>query len=81
MSQLRGHWEDTSSKVSTRKSQLESLAGDHQKFETKHQQILAWLTRMESWQARLRPVGASQDVLEQQAREFKVNKQLVIFKK
>ena len=34
----------------------------------------AWLSRMESWQARLRPVGATQDILEQQSREVKVMK-------
>ena len=36
--------------------------------------IEAWLSRMESWQARLRPVGATQDILEQQSREVKVMK-------
>ena len=35
-------------------------------------EIEAWLSRMESWQARLRPVGATQDILEQQSREVKV---------
>ena len=29
--------------------------------------------RMEAWQARLRPVGATQDVLDQQSRELKVS--------
>ena len=37
-------------------------------------EIEAWLSRMESWQARLRPVGATQDILEQQSREVKVMK-------
>lgn len=37
-------------------------------------EIEAWLSRMESWQARLRLVGATQDILEQQSREVKVMK-------
>ena len=37
-------------------------------------EIEAWLSRMESWQERLRPVGATQDILEQQSREVKVMK-------
>ena len=41
-------------------------------------EIEAWLSRMESWQARLRPVGATQDILEQQSREVKVTKNVVI---
>ena len=39
-------------------------------------EIEAWLSRMESWQARLRPVGATQDILEQQSREVKVMKNI-----
>ena len=74
VSQLRGHWEDTSSKVSARKAQLEDLAVDHQNFESKNQEIDAWLIRMEGWQARQRPVGATKDVLEQQTRELKVSR-------
>ena len=72
MSQLRGHWEDTSGKVQARKNTLEELATDNRHFEVKQQEIEAWLGRMEAWQARLRPVGATQDILEQQNRELKV---------
>ena len=72
MSQLRGHWEDTSGKVQARKNTLEELASDNRHFEVKQQEIEAWLGRMEAWQARLRPVGATQDILEQQSRELKV---------
>ena len=73
MSQLREHWEDTSTKVQSRKTQLEELAIDNRHFEAKHQEIDSWLSRMEAWQARLRPVGSTKDVLEQQSREQKVN--------
>ena len=74
MSQLRGHWEDTSGKVQARKNTLEELAAANRHFEIKQQEIEAWLGRMESWQTRLRPVGATQDILEQQSREVKVMK-------
>ena len=43
-------------------------------FYTKYLEIEVWLSRMESWQARLRLVGATQDILEQQSREVKVMK-------
>ena len=78
MSQLREHWEDTSQKVQARKSQLEELSVDHRHFEAKYQEIDAWLSRMEAWQSRLRPVGSTKEVLEQQTREQKVFK-LVIY--
>ena len=73
VSQLRGHWEDTSNKVHSRKNQLEELAADHRHFEVKCQEIDAWLNRMEAWQARQRPIGNTKDQLEQQSRELKVN--------
>ena len=72
VSQLRGHWEDTSGKVQARKNQLEELTSDNRQLEAKHQEVEAWLARMEAWQARLRPVGTTQDVLDQQGRELKV---------
>ena len=74
VSQLRGHWEDTSNKVHSRKNQLEELAADHRHFEVKCQEIDAWLNRMEAWQARQRPIGNTKDQLEQQSRELKVTK-------
>ena len=77
MSQLREHWEDTSQKVQARKSQLEELSVDHRHFEAKYQEIDAWLSRMEAWQSRLRPVGSTKEVLEQQTREQKVFKLVI----
>lgn len=71
MSQLREHWEDTSTKVMSRKNQLNDLLGDNQQFDSKRREIDAWLTRMESWHGRMRPVGTTPDVLEAQVREQK----------
>ena len=39
MSQLRGHWEDTSGKVQARKNTLEELAAANRHFEIKQQEI------------------------------------------
>ena len=72
VSQLRGHWEDTSNKVHSRKNQLEELTVDNRHFEVKCQEIDAWLNRMEAWQARQRPIGSTKEQLEQQSRELKV---------
>ena len=74
VSQLREHWEDTSSKVMSRRNQLEDLLVDNQQFESKRREVEAWLGRMEGWQARMRPVGSTQEVMEQQVREQKVSK-------
>ena len=72
VSQLRGHWEDTSNKVHSRKNQLEELTVDNRHFEVKCQEIDAWLNRMEAWQARQRPIGSTKEQLEQQSRDLKV---------
>ncbi len=72
VSQLRGHWEDTSSKVLARRNQLEDLIVDNQQYESKRREIESWLNRMEGWQTRMRPIGATSDILEQQTREQKV---------
>lgn len=74
VSQLRGHWEDTSNKVHSRKNQLEELTVDNRDFEVKCQEINAWLNRMEAWQTRQRPIGSTKEQLEQQSRDLKVSK-------
>lgn len=71
VSQLREHWEDTSSKVMARRNQLEDLLVDNQQFDSKRREVESWLNRMESWKARMRPVGSTADVLESQVREQK----------
>jgi len=71
VSQLRGHWEDTSNKVHSRKNQLEELTVDNRDFEVKCQEINAWLNRMEAWQTRQRPIGSTKEQLEQQSRDLK----------
>ena len=81
MSQLRGHWEDTSNKVHSRKNQLEELTVDNRDFEVKCQEINAWLNRMEAWQTRQRPIGSTKEQLEQQSRDLKVSKNCCLFNK
>ena len=79
VSQLRGHWEDTSNKVHSRKNQLEELTVDNRDFEVKCQEINAWLNRMEAWQTRQRPIGSTKEQLEQQSRDLKVSKKCCLF--
>jgi hypothetical protein len=74
VSQLREHWEDTSTKVMSRRNQLEDLLADNQQFESKRREVEAWLARMEAWQERMTTtVGTTKDVLEQQVRDQKVS--------
>ena len=81
VSQLRGHWEETSSKVMARRNQLEDLLVDNQQFETKRHEVEAWLGRMEAWLSRMRPVGTTADVLEAQIREQKVSSNFILILK
>ena len=74
VSQLREHWEDTSEKVNSRKSQLEDLLVDNQQFESKRREVESWLKRMEAWKERMGPVATSPDIMEAQIREQKVKK-------
>ena len=45
VTQLREHWEDTSTKVMSRRNQLEELLVDNQEFEEKRREVESWLTR------------------------------------
>ena len=74
VSQLRGHWEDTSTKVLSRRNQLEDLLADNQQYDTKRREVEATLTKMEGWQERMTKPGNTKDVLDQQIREQKVRK-------
>jgi len=69
VTQLREHWQDTSDKVLSRKSQLEELYVDNQELERKRREVEAWLSRMEGWRERMQPVSV--DLLETQVREQK----------
>ena len=80
MSQLRGHWEETSGKVMNRRNQLEDLLADNRGFEAKRREAEAWLSRMEAWQGRMRPPCSGEadgEAIEAQIREQKVNKRCI----
>lgn len=72
VTKLREHWDETNSKVMQRKTQLDAMLGDSQRYEAKRQEVDAWLARMETRLERMVPVGHTADVLEAQLREQKV---------
>lgn len=72
VTKLREHWDETNSKVMQRKTQLDAMLGDSQRYEAKRQEVDAWLTRMETRLDRMATVGHTADVLEAQLREQKV---------
>jgi hypothetical protein len=69
---LREHWDETNIKVLQRKSQLDSMLNDSQRFEAKRSEVEIWISRMETRLERMRAVGHTADVLEAQLREQKV---------
>ena len=74
MTKLREHWDETNSKVMQRKTQLDAMLGDSQRFEAKRSEVEVWLSRMETRLERMRAVGHTADVLEAQLREQKVRR-------
>ena len=73
VTKLREHWDETNSKVMQRKTQLDAMLGDSQRYEAKRNEVENWLDRMETRLGRMRSVGHTADVLEAQLREQKVN--------
>ncbi|XP_046433422.1 dystrophin, isoforms A/C/F/G/H-like isoform X3 [Neodiprion fabricii] len=71
VTKLREHWDETNSKVMQRKTQLDAMLGDSQRYEAKRTEVEAWLARMETRLERMRAVGHTADVLEAQQREQK----------
>ncbi|XP_075226861.1 dystrophin isoform X2 [Lycorma delicatula] len=71
VTKLREHWDETNSKVMQRKTQLDAMLGDSQRYEAKRLEVEAWLTRMETRLERMGTVGHTADVLEAQLREQK----------
>ncbi|XP_015176032.1 PREDICTED: dystrophin-like isoform X3 [Polistes dominula] len=71
VTKLREHWDETNSKVMQRKSQLDAMLGDSQRYEAKRNEVEVWLARMETRLERMRAVGHTADVLEAQLREQK----------
>jgi hypothetical protein len=72
VTKLREHWDETNNKVMARKTQLDSMLSDSQRYDAKRQEVDGWLTRMENRMQRMNPVGYTADVLEVQLREQKV---------
>jgi hypothetical protein len=55
-----------------RKTQLDAMLTDSQRYESKRLEVEAWLGRMETRLERMGAVGHTADVLEAQLREQKV---------
>ena len=62
-----------------RKTQLDAMLGDSQRYEAKRQEVDAWLNRMETRMERMGTVGHTADVLEAQLREQKVSNSRLIY--
>nr|XP_024217688.1 dystrophin-like [Halyomorpha halys] len=71
VSRLREHWDEANSKVLQRKTELDAMLADSERYEAKRAEVDAWLSRMELRFARMPPVGNTADVLEAQMREQK----------
>ncbi|XP_076177444.1 dystrophin, isoforms A/C/F/G/H isoform X4 [Ptiloglossa arizonensis] len=71
VTKLREHWDETNSKVMQRKTQLDAMLGDSQRYEAKRNEVEVWLARMETRLEKMRAVGHTADVLEAQLREQK----------
>ncbi|XP_018351021.1 PREDICTED: dystrophin, isoforms A/C/F/G/H isoform X8 [Trachymyrmex septentrionalis] len=71
VTKLREHWDETNSKVMQRKTQLDMMLGDSQRYEAKRNEVEVWLARMETRLEKMRAVGHTADVLEAQLREQK----------
>ena len=74
VTKLREHWDETNSKVMQRKTQLDMMLGDSQRYEAKRNEVEVWLARMETRLEKMRAVGHTADVLEAQLREQKVHR-------
>ena len=74
VTKLLEHWDETNTKVTQRKSQLDIMLADSQQYETKRIQLENWLQRMETRLERMSSVGHTADILEAQLREQKVKK-------
>ncbi|KAK1120577.1 hypothetical protein K0M31_012183 [Melipona bicolor] len=59
------------SKMMQRKTELDAMLGDSQRYEAKRNEVEVWLARMETRLEKMRAVGHTADVLEAQLREQK----------
>ena len=72
VTKLREHWDEMNSKMMQRKTELDAMLGDSQRYEAKRNEVEVWLARMETRLEKMRAVGHTADVLEAQLREQKV---------
>lgn len=72
VTKLREHWEETNTKVMQRKTQLDAMLTDSERYEAKRQEVEAWLNRMQARREKMGLVGDTADVLEVQLRDQKV---------
>ncbi|XP_058831030.1 dystrophin, isoforms A/C/F/G/H isoform X2 [Topomyia yanbarensis] len=71
VTRMREQWDETSQTVLQRKSQLNAMLGDSQRYESKRTEIENWLGRMELRSERMGVVATTADVLEIQQKEQK----------
>nr|XP_034172622.1 dystrophin, isoforms A/C/F/G/H isoform X7 [Osmia lignaria] len=71
VTKLREHWDEMNSKMMQRKTELDAMLGDSQRYEAKRNEVEVWLARMETRLEKMRAVGHTADVLEAQLREQK----------
>ncbi|XP_026673764.1 dystrophin, isoforms A/C/F/G/H isoform X10 [Ceratina calcarata] len=71
VTKLREHWDEMNSKMMQRKTELDAMLGDSQRYEAKRNEVEVWLVRMETRLEKMRAVGHTADVLEAQLREQK----------
>ena len=72
MSKLREHWQETNSRVLSRKAELDAMLADCERWGARRRDVESWLTKMETRMQKMQPVAHTVDVLEQQLREQKV---------
>ncbi|VVC26815.1 Hypothetical protein CINCED_3A012694 [Cinara cedri] len=71
VTKLREHWDETNNKVMQRKTELNAMLSDSQRYDGKKMEIDTWLTRMETRLQRMSSIGNTADVLDAQQREQK----------
>ncbi|XP_072152789.1 dystrophin, isoforms A/C/F/G/H isoform X2 [Bemisia tabaci] len=71
VTKLREHWDEANNAVVQRKATLDAMLSDSQRYDSKRQEVEAWLNRMETRLDRMPPVGHTADVLDTQIREQK----------
>lgn len=63
-----------------RKTQLDAMLSDSERYEAKRQEVEAWLSRMQARREKMGLVGDTADVLEVQLRDQKVYYQILNLK-